>query len=509
MRTHALIAAMLTCTACTSVDVNRVSALDPKSRVGLPYPLPFTQYKLQLTRQVIGCGPNIKLAASAKIEETRNAPDPLHRYVIDPNSLASIVKTSEIKAEYHPNGLVKSLNATAEDKTAEVIANVGSIGVKIASLAAGVGAAGDTLPEACSEEVVGALAKVAEQKPKLEAATKLVETRTAALKTSKDKIVTLGAAVNEKSKDDLSQAHDLLAEAVDAQKRETRVMAKLMEPLSQTEIVQWPGDGDTGRGVFHFDPAVIARWKNPKAVGDDDPAVQAAIQTEIAKLDIYAQVVPLVASGRSLQTESPLRPAPPQQDGKPVRNPGAAFRTVADTVVPKLGIPFRQPDHGWLRLCSSNHCDSGGEALADQRGSILQLGYVYYLPCESRPFSSISCSFELTEDGWLKSMGTAQKQAALVGATDSVESLLDSATSIRSTLKGAATAALEAETKALKAEADYRAAVKALDDDPNAATTAERAGLQANVELARARKALLEAEAELEDARKALASRGS
>lgn len=493
MKTKLMLLATALSAGCTSVDVTRVDPANPRTRVGLPYPLPMTQYRLQLVRQVVGCGSDIKLSASTKVEEARNAPDPLQQFVIDPASLGSLTKTSEIKAEYHPNGLVKAINATAEDKTAEIIGTIGGIGVKIASLAAGFGA--EAGQEACTDEVVQALEKVAAQKPKLALATQKVEEKTAELKRLKEKAATLGTLIDEGSKSQLSTAYDQLTAAIEAQKAEARALAKLMEPLSHVQVVQWPPDGDTGRGVFPFDRALLKRWKRPG--GDEDPAAAEAIEQELRKLDIYAQLIPLTGTGRRLETERPLRPFQNAAGGDPSPNPGAAFKTAADTVVPSLGIPFRQPDLGWLRLCSSAHCDSGGDPLADQRGNVSQMGYIYYLPCESRAFSSTSCSFELTEDGWLKSMGTAEKKAVLAEGLGAVEDLLGKAGAIQSTLQGADTAAYKRKTDELKAEAEYRAAQKAMIESPTAP-------LAARTELARAEKEALEAEAELAEVQRLL-----
>ena len=272
-----------------------------------------------------------------------------------------------------------------------------------------------------------------------------------------------------------------------------------MEPLSHTQTIQWPSNGDIC-GAFPFDRTILNRWRNPNAPGDDDPAAAAAIASELAKLDLYIQILPLSETGRPLRTE------------RPQIVPAAYPPTAPDTVDARLGVPYRQPDFGQIRVCTANYCDKGGEEIAEKKGNILQLGYVYYLPCKSRPFTSISCSYELAEDGWLKSMGTAQTQAAAVGATDAVEALLDSATSIRSTLAGADMAELKAKTERAKAEAEYRAALKALEEqpvDPNAAARLQTTALQANVELAHAEKALLEAEAELAEARRVLRPGGS
>jgi hypothetical protein len=463
MKKLVLIAMTLSSTACTSVQVKEVSATDPKTRVGLPYPLPFTQHRMLLTRQVVECGAKPKVLATAKIEETRNAPDPLHRYVIDPNSLSSIVKTSELKAEYHPNGLVKALNATAEDKTGEIIGNVAGIGVKIASLMAAPGSGG-AAQEACKQSVIDALAKIKTQEPKLEHANKNVETATAALKAAKEKLVTLGASADETSKTALSTAYTALTNALDAQKKEAKALTELMKEVSHTETHYWPGNGDVGRGVFPFDQSVLKRWMSL----DDDPSVA----QEVKKLDIYVQLDPATEGGRALRTVKPEAGV----------KPAGLAATARDALNAKLGIPFRQPEIGHLQICSGGFCNAGGEQVAEHRGNILQLGYVYYLPCESKPFSSVACSFELTEDGSLKSMGTANKQAILAGGTDALESALESAGTIKKTL------------------AEYRAAVKALDESPNAGAASETAALKAQIELAKAKKDLLTAEAELRSA---------
>jgi len=397
MKSIALLVAALGCTACTSLKVHEFNPALPASRVGIPYPLGFTQYKIELTRRVIACGNEMKVAAAAKIEETRNAPDPQRRYVIDPNSLGSMVKTSDVKLEYHPNGLVGALNASAVDKTGDIIANVGTTAVKIASLAAAAGGPAG----ACKPEVVQALADVEAQQAKVATANDVLERSLARMKRAREKVEALGAATDESAKAEASKAYDELIVSTSRQKAETEKLDALLAKITYKQVVRWPENGDVGRGVYRMDPDVLANWALNLSGDPLNPAR--------AQLDIFIQLETVSSDGRPLPLVRPGdSAAPPTGSG------------IDEKIDPALGIPFRQPGYGELKICNINFCDRGGEVLATQAGSALQLGQIYYLPCRSRPFTSVECKFELTEDGWLKSMGTSNKEAdqLLVTARD-------------------------------------------------------------------------------------------
>lgn len=57
--------------------------------------------------------------------ESRFVPDPLETYAFDYSRLNSILKTTTASITYHPNGMIKSVNADVEDRTAQVITSVG------------------------------------------------------------------------------------------------------------------------------------------------------------------------------------------------------------------------------------------------------------------------------------------------------------------------------------------------------------------------------------------------
>ena len=115
------------CGCTTSLMVLRVDPARPETRVGLPYPLPYTRYEIEITRQIAGCGPLLKALVKADIKKVTTAPDPNQIFVLDPNSLSSAFKTSAVKIDYQLNGSLASLNASAEDRSAQIISNVVAI----------------------------------------------------------------------------------------------------------------------------------------------------------------------------------------------------------------------------------------------------------------------------------------------------------------------------------------------------------------------------------------------
>ena len=229
------------------------------------------------------------------------------------------------------------------------------------------------------------------------------------------------------------------------------------------ETIYWPPDGDTTTGEYELSPAVFKRW----GTVDTNPG-------ERRKFTVFLSLTKIGGDGRD-----PSKP---------------------DVVDPKLGLPYRQPVLGRLAACAGGACGQNNEAISQKDGDVLQFGLVYYLPCRSRVFSSIGCSFETLENGRVKAMGTAQKASVAEGLTAAAKDIVTQAAAAQETLRGADTARLEARTKALKAEADYNAAVAALkpaDPDPlKEQTTA----LKANVDLLNAQRAVLEAQAALNQA---------
>lgn len=463
-----LVLATLTAGCSTSLTVKRFNENDPTTAVGSPFPLMFTQYEVAVVRQVISCGARIKIKVTAEIKGNKAAPDPKQLFVLGTSSLSSPLKTSEVKTTYHPTGAVATLNATAEDKSASVIANVAQLAAKVVSIAALPGAApppakAGVTPDVCEDTTVKALASAADLKKKVKASGDLVESLQGKLEELIKKVNVTGGHPDGATKKALSEAYDALVAASSTLSDETEALEKAMKTLTFKETVRWPMDGDTAGGVARAPLAILKNWA---ANIDDQDSDKAAV------------TLSLVAVGGAARSNL----------------------SVPQKVDPTNGIPYRAPALGTLRVCAGTSCTSADESLSESTGQVQQLGYVYYLPCKSRAFSSVGCTLEFAEAGELKSAGSVQKEAAaeaLSGAAKEAVTQIGVAKEARS---AAEVKKLEAKTAALKAQADYEAALKGAKPDPAAATKAEIDAHNLQADLAAAKKKKLDAELALLEA---------
>lgn len=143
----ALAAALLACGGCTSIktlpDVTRVDR--GRAMEGIPYILPMRQYAIKVERTLKTC-PNpepgkdkdeaelkfdIKVTAEPKLV-------PGERYVVDYRALGSLVKTSDFAIENHAAGTLKTVNIAAEDQSADIVKDVVSTGLSVATTGFGI-----------------------------------------------------------------------------------------------------------------------------------------------------------------------------------------------------------------------------------------------------------------------------------------------------------------------------------------------------------------------------------
>ncbi len=465
-----LCCAVLLCAGCTtSLKVTRVDPDKPETRIGAPYPLMFSRYEVLITRQITECASKLKISTKADIKSVEGAPDPEQVFVIDPNSLASPLKTSEVNLEYFPNGAVSTLNAVAEDRSAQIISNaVGSL-AKVISIVAMAGAAPNvTAPPACSPAVLTALKFAKSQTPIVKAAKTVVDAATEEIVGLNKKISQMNSNVDERTKTALSKASDALTVAQMDLDNKQAALEKALKIITYTETYYWPEHGSQASGVKDLDPAVFKRW-GPDGGLDDDRRARKSFA-------IFFNLTAVGAAGAGTTARDLTKP---------------------DVVDPKHGIPYRQPALGKLSICLGRDCTPDNLPIAEQIGPVLQLGYVYYLPCESRAFSSVACKFSMADSGFVKSMGSAQKAATAEGLSGSLKDTATQLGSLQDSLSSSKTKKLEAQTAALKAQADYAAAAAALQPDPTKSDVEETAILKANTELLDAKRALLEAQAAL------------
>jgi hypothetical protein len=164
-----VLTASLVLSGCTTSLQTRLdtpaAAVQTAPRTGVTYSLPMRRYDISVTRLLVACNTSLTdtalddsyvfpTLAFVSTATSSSKLIPGERYVIDYEALNHASKITEFKIEYHPGGnLLKSVNASADDQTAEIIgktlAVAGVIALSAASPAAGAsvlaGAAGSTL----------------------------------------------------------------------------------------------------------------------------------------------------------------------------------------------------------------------------------------------------------------------------------------------------------------------------------------------------------------------------
>lgn len=427
---------------CTSTfRMSKVDPDNPATRIGLPYDLLMTQYEVELTRRVVGCGARLEVLTKAEVKKADSQIDAAQMYSIDTEAMGGPFKISDFKAEYYPGGRIKSLNAAVEDRTAAVVANiVGGLG-KVASIAAGAGAANTASgAEVCTPATLDALDALAKQKPQLDAANGEVERWTTEVARLKAKVTAMGGAVDPATARDLSIAIDALEAAQRRLVQEKRLVEGYLGHLTHTETVLWPENGDVFATTepFATPTAVFDRWAKPTTL----------YGREKRKADVHMRMERIGSYGR---------------------DPSTAVHQVADATA---GLPFRRAARGRLVVCSEDMCTSADvdRVLAVKEGAVVQLGHVYQLPFRNRPFQNTTFAATFTTDGEMSTAGTAQKAASAEGATGAFKDGVATLGTTVAEVRGADTARLTAEAEeaqARRALADAQAALVPVPADPD------------------------------------------
>jgi hypothetical protein len=541
----AAVAAMVTTSACTNhLESVKVSSADAGTRRGPAYMLQFTQYKVVLTRRIVDCGS--ELVSVVKAEATpETVDDGDHVYTLPFDSMISPMKISELKAEW-TNGKLTSVNASAEDRTAQTVLaaaqGIGTIAKTIIS--GGVVGAGGTV-EGCSDEVVAQLAAA-------KTAQSGVDKHTAELGRLSPELARLKAAFAVAGADAglrtqlLGVVNSIDAENIlleDAQGR----LKKALAFLSYEEVVRWP-ETSSKFSTPADEPltvplSIFKKWYDvPFGTGEDEttPAYQTRRD---AKYKQFADKMRVWLSIERVGTYG--------------RNPSSP--EAADTGNPRDGLRYRLPANGRLVVCQTSLCTSAEPAkvVAAVPGPVLQLGLIFYAPFSSPPFTNAAFAATFDELGRPKSMGlnrktssaetiaglakelgtqaasvyalahktAAEKAAEELAALEAEKKLVDARAALDPTSPAKVLAVLEMEKKIADARAalvpaptyelarltaiaqaqrGYNQAIEALALNPNADAMAQKAALEADTALLRAEAARIEAEILLRDVRQRL-----
>ncbi len=465
----ALVALAGTSACTTSLTARRVES-DSALQMGYPYRLKFTQYEITLTRRIADCGGSqrpdrkpkdpenpVDIQITAAFQE-KAAFDPQEFYTIDPRELAGWFKTTDAKFEWYEDRSLKSANVTVQDHTAQVISNVVTGAAKLASIGLAAGGASK-----CNAEVLKALEKISEVKPKVEKAQATLDDATAALAQVVAKVAAMGSAVDNTTKRLLAKKMKEVETATAHLAAEKKVLERHLKVVSYVKKVSWPTNArDRVSDPDEVPDTVLEGW-----------GVSSSNETKKGLAVIF--------------TLAPVGGSP-------------AAPTDADSLPATVkGLPYREPVLTRLSVCTKAACKRGDpNEVSANEGLVLQTGQVLVLPFEGRTFASMTSTAGFDKNGVLQSAGYAQTAAPAVGASEVFKNTVDQVAGVVDTAKGARTKQAQAELAELNAQkalADAKAApnpdqaaIKAFETQA-ALAKAELAALQAEQALAQAKAA--------------------
>ncbi|WP_417613393.1 hypothetical protein [Owenweeksia hongkongensis] len=353
------------------------------------------QYQGIVTYKLIGCKPVDKnkqdtsytpvFKITPELDATYVAGE---GYVVDPTSLSSAFKTSDVTIEtYEETGTLKSINAKAEDKTDDFIKNTVELGVKVASIAGGVPTAAVAVSGSPEEEVRVFVARYIslESQPvcngKAREAINAVKgynqkikelTKTIADDTNRVEAITARAAIKLNSDSD----REKLASIQERQITNSTDLTELQEKagkagkiLSFSETITWPENPFENNEVIYLS----ARWAAWIDVIVDQAKLRAISDEKKLEADLkLAEIrLQLLENGNSFSSnQTTIPPKPPLSSIEAVNLASKRIKEINDIYV----------------RCSDSRSD--GACLASELGLHASLEPVGGIPTVCRPNSS-------------------------------------------------------------------------------------------------------------------------
>ncbi len=459
------------------------------SRQGIAYYLPFTQFETAVTWTIVDCDastlkPEIVIKTEAK---PTTSPDPDALFVIDYQSLDAWTKTSSINVAFYDSGAIKSINASADDKTSEIATSIVSSIGKIVKFAATGGAASHPI---CNESVMEALNKIKQSKLDIEKTTRELELKLALLAEATARMVRAGDAASSAT---LELVDNRVGEVTAAQielEIAKKKLAGLVKSLSHTSgPILFPGSSDvtvTSKAIAIPDSKFSVWFSNGGEMGPG------AITSYFACHGVWLEL-----------TSAAPNLAATKENGKAQSGNGNKLS----------GVRYRIGAPGQLRAFRKPNCPADDQPETDEdllvglhKVTLLQRGQTFFLPFASEPFTNASLSATFSEAGVMTSAGYEQKKAAGEDAVKVLATMTDKAMDIGTALRAERKtdlAKLKEQTELAKAKADLAAAERALLVSPNTAAQTQTGAFDADTALKKAEVANIEAEIALRKAKAA------
>lgn len=413
--------------ACTTtLNVLRIEDQPKSVPEGIVYYLPARAFNVALAFEFQGCAGRagktvLPYILSATVSDLVVA-DQQEAYVIQYKHLTAVTKVTDIDIALWDNGVLKSVNAQIDDRSAQVITStVESLGslARVAGLA--FMDAGATERGFCKDEFEKNLVKVKEAKKMVADAAAQDEQRTeaaAALKKESATIATLKAELEKlpKNSPQLKELQGKLKKAEATKK----ALEKAIEDLGDSTIDAAKRELAQAKAAV---TATVTRTWVPNLNQLSDPVI--VPDTYLATILEKKGLDNLDARPRGellINTFGPLAAKKGSTELAPrERKPSES-----------AGIVFRQPIHAELLVCKGSCGKTGavltGEILSRQLYSMPQLGVVGSLPLKNAPFDSNKLVLAQLQDGTLTSVkfsSAAQAERAAVAAKDSSAKFLE------------------------------------------------------------------------------------
>lgn len=418
-------------------------------------------------------------------------PDMEHVYSIQYAAMTKGLKKTNYSVEKYPNGTLKGINVTIEDRTAEVIQSSVRGGLKILAMLNGVPpvatphGAGDVrtpsrfanwstnLPQHLQELCTPAVMLLLKNKSNLESAANEAAAKILAFM----KVAEAKLAEAEKAKTQATERqaeHDALPadspkkvalkteiEALKETEKAARAAAKKAEE-EKKEIEEEQGGSIKAfaeiRKKLTFTHSYLYR-----AAGADEE-IPGAGEAATSWLRNPAAACTVLACG------SPNTPAVLKANVASYLPPRTAA-VPTSTSVGEDAIVYREPVKGLLVVCQEQKClDSNGGLAVTPANSVLvstadfpQRGILATLPLENKSFQNNTLVASFSETGSLQKL-TYESNARAEKAAAVFESTADEVLKFTEAKRGAKKRDIETKTEEIKAETERIKAQKALED---------------------------------------------
>jgi hypothetical protein len=514
---------LVAASACTRLEVNRVQAADDSaSRAGYAYMLDYTQFDITVTRSLVSCDgePEVKIDVAAA---ARLVPDGEQVYTINPASLISAFKTSDISVDYKDGRLI-GFNADSQDKTADFVKSVASTVGTVAKIfgTGGFGAVTASQSESTFKAMSGVEAlKALEQSPPSIGCTpdalkklKFIEDQEPVLSAANAKLAAassdLAALTAEYAANpSVALRRRVEAKMADIDDAEAAVDALVLEMaaaaawLRHEVTVTWPEQS----GDFFSAPMLPLPTRKIDAwfkITGDLKAAETYLESQKAdgKLtkawEDFAKLSPAFAMPDTASVADRARVLLDAQSTgarrlaekrvafylRPQGSYGAASSTNAGGSK-RDGLRYRVPARAWLYVCQNDQqCWTPGvKPVGRIAATVAQMGSVFHIPFSSPAFASGGISVTLDDQGRLLKAGLKRTNAAALSAADAAGGVASEAEELAKALREAPLNDLTARTKILKARKDLQDAEEALVKSPKESLEEEVALLEAQQKL--------------------------